>query len=244
MNISEIRKKAQKQKDANGVPAPPPALNDNPPVQPESAIIEDLPRYMENAVSEVVAQPLQPGPETRISRDFDPLAVILAGRASVRAFDESAASIGDIIEADDEESSKLLCFRVAGEFYGIDIMEIREIIKPRMVTEVPRMPSFVSGVLSLRGVMVPVFNLRLRLGHPLAGDTGKERIVVINRGEELRGLLVDEVIQVASIGKASLEPPPSVLDGIDRDFVKGIGRIEERMLILLDLENILDMNLH
>jgi purine-binding chemotaxis protein CheW len=147
------------------------------------------------------------------------------------------------IEHDGADFQELLCFRVADEKYAVNIMEIKEIIKPREVTEVPRVPPYVSGVLSLRGIIIPVFNMHKRLGHAVVKESGKKRIIVVKKGEEFCGVMVDEVIQVVRISPVAIEPPPTVLDGIDRDFVRGIGRFEGQMLILLDLEKVLDLNL-
>ena len=80
-----------------------------------------------------------------------------------------------------EEFQEFLCFRVSAETYAINIMAIKEIIKPREVTEVPRAPAFVSGVLSLRGIIIPVFNMRLRLGLPGVEKSAKERIIVLKK---------------------------------------------------------------
>lgn len=106
------------------------------------------------------------------------------------------------------------------------------------------MPQFISGVLSLRGIIIPLFDMRKRLGHAVGDVTGKERVIVVKMGEELSGVLVDEVMRVARLDAAAIEPPPAVLEGIDRDFVGGIGRIDGEMLILLNLGKILDMTLH
>jgi len=98
-------------------------------------------------------------------------------------------------------------------------------------------------VLSLRGIIIPVFNMRKRLGHGVEQESGRERIIVVNKGEEFCGILVDEVIQVARLEAAAIGSPPAVLEGIDRDFINGIGRYDGQMLILLNLRNILDLNL-
>jgi purine-binding chemotaxis protein CheW len=123
-------------------------------------------------------------------------------------------------------------------------MDIKEIIKPREVTEVPRAPIFVSGVLSLRGTIIPVIDMRVRLGLGREKTTGKERIIVIKNNNSFSGLLVDEVIQVVQIPLDAVEVAPTVLDGIDRDFVSGLGRSGGRLIILLNLENIADINLY
>lgn len=173
-----------------------------------------------------------------------PLEAILAGRRAAGCDDESFHA-EDAIGLDSVESVlEFLCFRVSDEIYGINIMDIKEIIKPREVTEVPRAPLFVSGVLSLRGTIIPVIDMRVRLGLARESNTGKERIVVIKNNNSLSGLLVDEVIQVVEVQLDAVEAAPTVLDGIDRDFISGLGRSGGRLIIILNLENIADINLY
>jgi purine-binding chemotaxis protein CheW len=170
--------------------------------------------------------------------------MLLEGRESAGCDEEALFIPTSATDTDRRDSQELLCFRVASEEYALNIMDIKEIIKPREVTEVPRVPSFVAGVLSLRGIIIPVFDMRIRLGLAGGRSSGKERIIVVKKGEEgFCGILVDEVIQVVRIDAKDLEPPPTVLEGIDRDFVCGIGRFSGRMLILLNMEKILDVNL-
>jgi purine-binding chemotaxis protein CheW len=186
--------------------------------------------------TETVPIKSEPGPL------FDPVAVLLAGRDAACGELSDSAAPASIADACDEYQ-EFLCFRVSSEIYAINIMVIKEIIKPREVTEVPRTPSFVSGVLSLRGIIIPVFNMRLRLGLPSMEKSARERIVVLRKGEEFFGFIVDEVIQVVRIAAAAMEKPPAVLDGIDRDFVSGIGRYNGQMLIVLNQDKILDLTL-
>jgi purine-binding chemotaxis protein CheW len=174
----------------------------------------------------------------------DPLAAILAGRAM--------AGCDEFLENTPEEQAitvpegcqKYLCFRVSDEVYGINIMEIKELIKPREVTEVPRAPAFVSGVISLRGVIIPIIDMLQRLGLAREAVTGRERVIVVRHAESFSGLLVDEVIQVVRIAADCIEAAPTVLDGIDRDFVTGIGRAEGRLIIILNIGNITDLQLY
>lgn len=173
---------------------------------------------------------------------FNPLDTILAGRESAADLSENPFSGSFLYPS--EEIEEHLCFRVAHEEYAINIMAIKEIIKPREATEVPRMPLFISGVISLRGVVVPVMDMRLRLSLPINALTGRERIVVLRRDTGFCGILVDEVIQVARVRKSDIEPPPAVLDGIDREFVSGLGHFDNRMLILLNLETVLNVGVH
>ncbi len=249
MNLAEIRKKAQRQRQApDTVPVQAedafPAIGNSAeePTLPQAPAPETEPlteEVPETASAEMPESGEQPEPEI----PFDPLALILAGRLSAgSATDFSEA--GELKAADVAGGAeKYLSFRVADEEYGVSLMDIREIIKARPVTEVPRMPRFVAGVLSLRGTIMPVFDLRIRLGFEPAGPTGLERIIIIKGAEGDSGLLVDEVHQVVGLQSSAINEAPQVLDGVNRDFVRGIGRQGSRMLILLDLEKVLEVSL-
>jgi len=243
MNLADIRKKAQNAEPPADRPdasrqAPAPASEPVAPAEPAAPAAPlaapEPARYGQYQSGAEYPADLEFYPEPE---NFDPVAVILKGRQSA-AFEE-AASQEELAAA----SVELLCFRVATEEYAISIMDIKEIIKPREVTEVPRVPSFVRGILSLRGNIIPIFDMRVRLGLPEAVASERERVVVVKRQAGFCGVLVDEVVQVVRIAEAGIEPPPVVLEGIDRDFVQGIGRVGGRMLILLDMEKVLDVSL-
>ena len=176
--------------------------------------------------------------------EYTPLEAILAGRTAAGCDDESILADDAASEIVAESTLEFLGFRVSDEIYGINIMDIKEIIKPREVTEVPRAPLFVSGVLSLRGTIIPIIDMRVRLGLTREEPTGKERIVVIKNNNSFSGLLVDEVIQVMQVQLDDVEAAPTILDGIDRDFIGGLGRSGGRLIIILNLENIADINLY
>jgi purine-binding chemotaxis protein CheW len=245
MNLADIRKKAQGQEvQWEAKPAMLPASPVSAPApEPERPVAATQPQQPEQDASQ-----RRPAPGFAVPPDeygyedepenFDPAAVILKGRES-SAFAEDASAKEDL----DAASVELLCFRVANEEYAISIMNIKEIIKPREVTEVPRVPAFVRGILSLRGNIIPIFDMRVRLGLPVAQASERERIVVVKRLSGFCGVLVDQVVQVVRIAESGIEPPPVVLEGIDRDFVQGIGRVAGRMLILLDMEKVLDVSL-
>jgi purine-binding chemotaxis protein CheW len=172
----------------------------------------------------------------------DPLKIILAGRQAAGCYDEFPSTDDGTSNTVFDESPEFLCFRVSDEIYGINIMDIKEIIKPREVTEVPRAPAFVSGILSLRGTIITIIDMRLRLGLHRENVSSKERVVVVRNGESFCGLLVDEVIQVVRVGAEAMEQAPAVLDGIDRDFVSGLGRTGGKLIIILNLESITDIH--
>jgi len=247
MNLAEIRKKAREGKSGDAKPAPVPTGHP-PPFEAEDQGVGQavsLPEveYPSTGVAhQEAATPCEADSPDAVLEPFDPIAVVLAGRRAAGSVSETVDSAADST-GDGGALRKYLRFRVADEEYGVSLLEIREIIKPREITEVPRMPPFVVGVLSLRGTIIPVFDLRLRLGLPVSGSTGGQRIVIARKGEGSCGLLVDEVFQVIGLADSSLEKAPAVLEGIDREFVKGIGRHGERMLILLDLEMIMDVSL-
>jgi purine-binding chemotaxis protein CheW len=219
------------------------------PALPASVATEfpvSLPESSAASASEIKESPLVSIPEPESNQDqlFDPLAILMAGRASSGYGDEPDFTSDEVSETEIADYQEFLCFRVCSEQYAINIMEIKEIIKPREITEVPRSPDFISGVLSLRGIIIPIFNMVKRL-HLEPVDIGsRERIIVVSKGEELFGILVDEVLQVVRIPEGAIEQPPAVLEGIDRDFVLGIGRHSSGMLILLNMVSILDVSLY
>lgn len=182
-----------------------------------------------------------PSPVPRVPAAYDPLSLILSGREAAGIYDDADGPVE--IEVESGDYDQFLCFWLGAEEYAVNIMEIKEIVKPREVTEVPRAPVFVPGIVSLRGVVIPVYDMHLRLGLAKGAETGKERIVVVKRGEELCGLMVDRVSKVVKLSKNVIEQPPVVLDGIDREFVEGLGRYDSGMFILLDLERVLDISL-
>lgn len=259
MNLAEIRKKAQQgetQRQQESAPSASPQAPEQAAsaAQPETSA-QAAPRQLP-AVSPATSttapvaadyqwreEPLEEDfPEDLLlyqePGDFDPASVILKGRLS-----SSLEEGGAVQEEQNASTLELLCFKVADEEYAISIMDIKEIIKPREVTEVPRAPEFVRGILSLRGIIIPIFDIRVRLGLDAGEPSGRERVIVVKRQNGFCGVLVDEVVQVVRVPSAGIEPPPAVLDGIDREFVEGIGRVAGRMLILLDMEKVLDVAL-
>jgi len=142
-----------------------------------------------------------------------------------------------------EDLRQWLTFSLGDEDYALDIQQISEIIKPREVTEIPRAPDFVLGVVSLRGIIVPIFDLGRRLRLAPAELSPVSRIIVCHGDGRSAGLLVDRINQVIRLPEHSLEPPPSVLAGLDRDLLSGVGRYQERMYILLHLPCVLNAEL-
>lgn len=248
MDLAKIRQKARKSRLETIAPHPPELQGGmaGAALQAEDEAIA-RPAAMDDAFDAYpvapVMQTFEPFCPPRRRGPIDPIEAILAGREAAGCGDEPDASSSDYAAPEVDDFEEFLCFRVSDEIYGINIMQIKEIIKPREVTEVPRSPSFVSGVISLRGVIIPIMDMLDRLGLKRGATTGKERVVVVKHNETFTGLLVDEVIQVVRIAKNSFEPAPAVLEAINREFVAAIGRSGGRMIILLNLDTIADINL-
>jgi len=156
---------------------------------------------------------------------------------------ETASIPAETVEGD-EETEDVLGFLVAGEAFGIGIMRIKEILKPRPITEVPRAPSFLPGIISLRGAIVPVFDLRIRLGLEHAPAGRRERLVVVKTGTDsdgLAALLVDQVLQVVSISGVAIESLPPSPAGVRKDFIEGVGRSAGRIITLLNPDRLTDL---
>jgi purine-binding chemotaxis protein CheW len=197
--------------------------------------------YSEQVASSTATPPTLP---ERAAAACTPLEAILSGRRASGCDNESilAENVSGKVVA--ESCLEYIGIRVSDEIYGINIMDIKEIIKPRKVTEVPRAPIFVSGILSLRGTIIPIIDMRVRLGLIREEPTGKERIVVIKNANSFSGLLVDEVVKVMQVKPDAVEAAPAVIDGFDRNFISGLGRSDGRLIIILNTENIADLNLN
>lgn len=122
----------------------------------------------------------------------------------------------------DEGLAQLCTFRVGGEDYAIDIMRVREIIPPAPVTPVPRAPSFVEGVVRLRGDVIPVLDVRRRLGLPVTPATRKTKYLIVSVAGRRLGLVVDEVTEVLRIPRAQIRPPPALVEGGGPRFFLGV----------------------
>ncbi|HJT18905.1 MAG TPA: chemotaxis protein CheW [Nitrospira sp.] len=129
--------------------------------------------------------------------------------------------------------------RIANEEFAFDVLCVQEINRMVEVTRVPKAPFFVEGVINLRGRIIPVLDLRRRFGLPPAEKTDDSRIMVVLVRQRMVGLIVDEVVEVLRIPKSAIEPPPSVGGSAGSEFTQGVGRIEDRLLIVLDLNRLL-----
>jgi purine-binding chemotaxis protein CheW len=134
---------------------------------------------------------------------------------------------------------QLVVFELAKEVYGINIGTVREIIRMQTITYVPDAPEFVKGVINLRGRVIPVVDLRKRFGLPVTELTPESRVLVVDiEGADI-GVIVDAVTEVQRIAEASVEPAAALVTTEDSYYIEGIAKVDERLLILLDLERAL-----
>jgi purine-binding chemotaxis protein CheW len=138
-----------------------------------------------------------------------------------------------------EEYWQLVTCCVGHEEFAIDILSVQEIIRMVDVTRVPKAPAFVEGVINLRGRIIPVLDLRRRLGMADVGRTAQSRIVVVNVHHLIVGLIVDSVSEVLRIPRSTIETPPTLGTTVGAEFIHGVGRIADRLLILLELNRLL-----
>ena len=138
-----------------------------------------------------------------------------------------------------QDEQQLVVFDLSTESYGVDIGAVREIIRLQDITKVPRTPEFVEGVINLRGKVIPVVDLRKRFGLPAGEESKENRIVVVDIGAQDIGVIVDAVTEVLRIATDSVEPPSSVITTADSEYLLGIAKLDSRLIILLDLEQVL-----
>ena len=137
---------------------------------------------------------------------------------------------------------QLACFRIGSELYALDIMRIKEIIRPQKMTPIPKAPAFIEGVINLRGVVIPVADLRKRFDQPISETNRKNRIVVCSLSGRIIGLMVDEVTEVKRFGRNEIAPSPQFIDGPEANYFLGVARRDEDLIMLIDLEKILSNN--
>jgi purine-binding chemotaxis protein CheW len=129
-------------------------------------------------------------------------------------------------------------FHVGGEEFGLDILRVQEIIRVQQLTRVPNSPDFVEGVINLRGKVIPVIALRKRFGLQILAQDKQTRIVVVEVKGTVLGFMVDSVSEVLRIPADTVEPPPR-LGKVEREYVSGVGKLNDRLLILLDVDRLM-----
>lgn len=136
------------------------------------------------------------------------------------------------------ELLQLVSFHIAGEEFALDILRVQEIIRVQQLTRVPNSPDFVDGVINLRGKVIPVIALRKCFGMEHLAHNKDTRIVVVEVKGTVLGLIVDSVSEVLRIPASTVDLPPR-LGKVQREYVAGVGKLENRLLILLDVDRVI-----
>ncbi len=134
---------------------------------------------------------------------------------------------------------QLVSFHIEEEEFAVDILNIQGINRMMNITRVPNTPAFVEGIINLRGQVIPIVNLRKRLGFPPKEPDKATRIIVVEIGKRVIGFIVDSVNEVLRISSSITEPPPPMVASIDSEYITAVGKLDDRLLILLDLEKVL-----
>jgi purine-binding chemotaxis protein CheW len=145
----------------------------------------------------------------------------------------------DQVQKKDDELLQLVTFSIGEEEFGVDILKVQEIIRTMEITKVPRAQDFVEGVINLRGKVIPIIDLRRRFGLDSKNHDKHTRIIVIEINNMIVGFVVDSVSEVLRIPAGTVEPPPPVVAGLESEYISGVGKLQDRLLILLDLDKLL-----
>ncbi|GED29035.1 MULTISPECIES: chemotaxis protein CheW [Brevibacillus] len=134
---------------------------------------------------------------------------------------------------------KVIVFRLKDEEYGVEVGQVKSIEKLEHITRVPRTPKFVKGVINLRGVVTPIIDLRNRFELEESVYSESTRIIIVAVGELEVGLIVDAANDVIDIAVDAIEPPPEVVGGVEAAYLRGVAKLDKRLLILLNLDKVL-----
>ena len=145
----------------------------------------------------------------------------------------------DSVKKHEDELFQLVTFSIGEEEFGVHILKVQEIIRTMEITKVPRAQPFVEGVINLRGKVIPIIDLRRRFGLASKPHDKHTRIIVIEIDIMIVGFVVDSVSEVLRIPTSTVEPPPPVVAGLESEYISGVGKLPDRLLILLDLNKLL-----
>ena len=140
--------------------------------------------------------------------------------------------------ANNSNSVELLTFKLSDQEYSLDIMCVREIRGWTQATPLPHSPSYMKGVINLRGAVLPVMDLAQRLGLPVTEHTDRNVIIVVKHADTLAGLLVDAVSDIIALSDDDMQPPPEAGEGMQQGVIKSLTLIEDRMIRTLDLSHL------
>jgi purine-binding chemotaxis protein CheW len=141
------------------------------------------------------------------------------------------------------EEKKVIVFALGSEEYGVEVEKVRTIERMQPMTRVPKAPEFIKGVINLRGVVIPILDLRSRFGLDEVDYTDNTRIIIVSAGDFEVGLIVDSANDVIDLDTDNIDNPPEIVGGIKAKYLDGIARVgDNRLLVLLNLEQVLEKN--
>ncbi|MGJ8670413.1 MAG: chemotaxis protein CheW [Oceanococcus sp.] len=149
---------------------------------------------------------------------------------------DSATAQGAGAESGEGPREEFLSFRLGGEEYGVDILKVQEIRSYDTVTRLPEAPDYIKGVINLRGTIVPVIDMRLKLKLGKADFDKHTVMIILNVSDKVIGMVVDGVSDVITLAASQIRPPPEFNGDLDTRYITGLGAVEDRMLILVDIE--------
>ena len=138
----------------------------------------------------------------------------------------------------EEETTTLVTFRLGSGEYAIDIMQAKEIIKMEKITLIPNAPYFVEGVINLRGNIIPIIDLKKRFNLEKSEGNKNTGIIIVKIEDVDMGIIIDSISKVVSMVNSDIQPPPSMLQGIGQRYIKGVGKMENKLLVVLDLDKL------
>ncbi|RME26985.1 MAG: chemotaxis protein CheW [Candidatus Zixiibacteriota bacterium] len=141
----------------------------------------------------------------------------------------------------DSDELQLVSFNIGSEEFGVDILKVQEINRMVEITKVPQAPHYVEGVINLRGKVIPIVDLRKRFNMELKEPDKNTRIVVVDISGNIIGMIVDAVSEVLRLPAGTIEPPPEIATGVNAEYIKGVAKLEDRLLIFLDLSRVIDI---
>jgi purine-binding chemotaxis protein CheW len=258
MDLLDIRKKAKeakaaKEAEAKGASVPEPEAPSVPEPEPAKKIeLKKVKRRHGTAASRVVSiAEAAPAPEAapeeaaEEGREEAEIPAAPAMEEAAPAQENAAAEAGEARDEDEMSAAvqavvpepsgnvELLAFMLGDEEYALKMEEAREIIRWRKPTKVPRAPEYIIGIISLRGVILPVFDVKKRLGLGELNPSRHTRIIVVSEGGSLSGMVVDRITGVTAVPAQAIESAPAVIDGSEAEYIEGVGRAGERLLILI-----------
>jgi purine-binding chemotaxis protein CheW len=148
------------------------------------------------------------------------------------------------METKKEESNSYLTFKLGEEEFGAHVSQVLNILEMTKITEVPKSPDYMKGVINLRGMVLPVIDTRIKFGMPETAYTNNTCIIVMDLNMDKEtihiGAIVDEVVSVTEIENSSIEPPPSIGNKYKSDFIYGMAKVDDKFIMLLDMQKVLD----